>query len=110
MKAVNSIQIENLVLTERVLAYGFFGGCFYKRYVLSFELQDVPDYTTNLLPIDDLGSKPLAGVRFGIITETVGDGVHEDVLSTVRQAAAHLESLGASVREVPLKEFSISDV
>lgn len=65
-------------------------------------MQDVPDYTANLIPVDGLGSKPLAGVKFGIITETVGDGVDEDVLLAVKQAAAHLESLGASVREVRL--------
>lgn len=69
-------------------------------------MQDVPDYTTNLLPIDGFGSKPSAGVRFGIIAETVGDGVDDDVISAVRQAAAHLESLGASVREVPLRNSS----
>lgn len=63
-------------------------------------MQDVPDYTSNLLPIDDLGSKPLAGIRFGIISETIADGVVEDVLSAVKQAVTHLESLGASVREV----------
>ncbi|KAG0577683.1 hypothetical protein M758_5G166200 [Ceratodon purpureus] len=69
--------------------------------------QDVPDYTSNLLPIDGLGSRPLAGIKFGIITETVGDGVDEDVLLAVRQAAAHLESLGASVREVAMPNFSL---
>lgn len=69
--------------------------------------QDVPDYTANLIPVDGLGSKPLAGVKFGIITETVGDGVDEDVLLAVKQAAAHLESLGASVREVAMPNFSL---
>lgn len=63
-------------------------------------MQGVPDYTSKLLPVDNLDSRPLAGIRFGIITETVGDGVDEDVVSAIRQAAAHLESLGASVREV----------
>lgn len=50
----------------------------------------------------------MAGVKFGIISETVGDGVDEDVLSAVRQAAAHLESLGASVREVRLVLHCVS--
>lgn len=63
-------------------------------------MQDVPDYTSSLLPVNGFGSKPLGGIKFGIITETVGNGVDEDVLLAVRQAAAHLESLGASVREV----------
>ncbi|KAG0594005.1 hypothetical protein M758_UG039100 [Ceratodon purpureus] len=63
-------------------------------------MHDVPDYTSNLLPIDGLGSKLLAGIKFGIIIETVGDGVDEDVLLAIRQAAAHLESLGASVSEI----------
>jgi aspartyl-tRNA(Asn)/glutamyl-tRNA(Gln) amidotransferase subunit A len=67
---------------------------------LGIVMQGVPEYTSNLLPVDGLGNKPLAGIRFGIISETVGDGVDEDVLLAVRQAAAHLESLGASVREV----------
>jgi aspartyl-tRNA(Asn)/glutamyl-tRNA(Gln) amidotransferase subunit A len=68
--------------------------------------QDVPGYTTNLLPVDGLGSKPLAGLKIGIISETVGDGVDEDVLLAVRQAVAHLESLGASIREVAMPNFS----
>lgn len=71
-------------------------------------MQDVPDYTTNLLPVDGLGSKPLAGLKIGIISETVGDGVDEDVLLAVRQAVAHLESLGASIREVLPLAFSSS--
>lgn len=68
--------------------------------LLCFEMQDVPDYTTNLLPVDGFDSKPLAGLKIGIISETVGDGVDGDVLLAVRQAVAHLESLGASIREV----------
>lgn len=68
--------------------------------------QDVPDYTTNLLPVDGFDSKPLAGLKIGIISETVGDGVDGDVLLAVRQAVAHLESLGASIREVAMPNFS----
>lgn len=64
--------------------------------------QEVPDYAAALLPVESLGSKPLAGVRFGIIRETIGDGVDEDVISAVREAASHLESLGATVKEVSI--------
>lgn len=62
----------------------------------------MPDYAAALLPVESLGSKPLAGVRFGIIRETIGDGVDEDVISAVREAASHLESLGATVKEVSI--------
>lgn len=52
------------------------------------------------MPIDGLGSRPLTGIKLGLITETMGEGVDADVLSAVRAAVSHLESLGASVQEV----------
>lgn len=60
----------------------------------------VPDFTSGLLAASALSSKPLAGKRLGIITETMGEGVDSQVNEAVKRAAAHFESLGAVVEEV----------
>ncbi|KAH8947528.1 hypothetical protein BDL97_11G046600 [Sphagnum fallax] len=71
-------------------------------------LEEVPDYAAQLLPVEGLSSKPLAGVKFGLIKETMDEeGVEEDVASAVKAAALHLQELGASVTEVSLPMFSL---
>jgi aspartyl-tRNA(Asn)/glutamyl-tRNA(Gln) amidotransferase subunit A len=45
-------------------------------------------------------SKPLAGKRLALVTETLGKGVDPEVESAIRTAARHLETLGAVVEEV----------
>lgn len=45
-------------------------------------------------------SKPLAGLRVGLIKETVKDGVDSGVSSAITDAANHLEVLGATITEV----------
>ncbi|CAI5976903.1 unnamed protein product [Closterium sp. NIES-65] len=66
----------------------------------------VPDYTAALLPVASLGSKPLTGVRFALVQETMGAGVDADVVQAVRAAAAHYETLGATVEEVSMPFFA----
>ncbi|CAI5970610.1 unnamed protein product [Closterium sp. NIES-64] len=68
--------------------------------------QQVPDYTAALLPVASLGSKPLTGVRFALVQETMGAGVDADVVQAVRAAAAHYETLGATVEEVSMPFFA----
>jgi len=51
------------------------------------------------------GSLPLAGRRFGLVTETLGEGVDAGVQDAVRRSAEHLEALGATVEEVSLPTF-----
>jgi aspartyl-tRNA(Asn)/glutamyl-tRNA(Gln) amidotransferase subunit A len=67
--------------------------------------EPVPDYAAALAPLDQLSSKPLAGKRFGLIAQTVGDGVAPEVNAAIAAAAKHLESLGAIVEEVSLPSF-----
>ena len=45
-------------------------------------------------------SKPLKGLRVGLIRETLDDGVDDGVKSVISSAASHLEELGCSVTEV----------
>lgn len=47
-----------------------------------------------------MDSKPLKGLRVGLIRETIEDGVDPDVISSIRGAASHLEELGCTVTEV----------
>ncbi|KAL4203376.1 hypothetical protein AMTRI_Chr01g103680 [Amborella trichopoda] len=68
---------------------------------------EVPDYTTELVPKDLLGSEPLKGLRVGVIRETLGDGVDTGVTSTIQAAASHLEEIGCTVTEVSLSSFSL---
>eukprot|EP00898_Chlorokybus_atmophyticus_P006537 jgi/Chlat1/6885/Chrsp51S06574 len=66
----------------------------------------VPEYTAGLQTASELDSRPLQGMRVGIIKETMGAGVDQEVISALRRAAAHLEELGASVAEVSLPSFA----
>jgi aspartyl-tRNA(Asn)/glutamyl-tRNA(Gln) amidotransferase subunit A len=50
--------------------------------------------------LNALESKPLDGLRIGLIAETVGDGVDPSVSSAISSAANHLQSLGAKITEV----------
>lgn len=68
---------------------------------------EVPNYASELASADFLESKPLSGLKVGIICETVGDGVDAGVISSIRAAASHLEELGSIVTEVSLPSFSL---
>jgi len=62
-----------------------------------------------LVSLDLPESKPLAGVRIGIIQETLGEGVANGVISSIKGAASHLEQLGSLVEEVcyfPLSQIN----
>ncbi|GER45081.1 glutamyl-tRNA(Gln) amidotransferase subunit A [Striga asiatica] len=69
--------------------------------------REVPDYASNFVGIDYLASKPLNGLRVGVIRETCDDGVDSEVISTFRDAVSHLEELGCSVSEVSLPSYSL---
>lgn len=45
-------------------------------------------------------SKPLKGLKVGLIRETLEDGVDNGVKSAISGAATHLEELGCTVTEV----------
>lgn len=49
-----------------------------------------------------LESKPLKGLRVGVIRETLDDGVDSGVKSAILGAVSHLEELGCTLSEVPL--------
>lgn len=51
-------------------------------------------------------SKPLKGLRVGVIRETLDDGVDPEVISSIRGATSHLEELGCTVTEVFVYGFS----
>ncbi|XP_015880339.3 glutamyl-tRNA(Gln) amidotransferase subunit A, chloroplastic/mitochondrial [Ziziphus jujuba] len=69
--------------------------------------QEVPDFTSQFISLNLLESKPLKGLRIGLIRETLDDGVDSGVNSAIRGAASHLEELGCSVSEVSLPSFSL---
>ena len=52
------------------------------------------------------GADSLEGVTFGVVTETLGEGVSADVAASVRSAVGQLEALGATMREVSLPRLS----
>lgn len=67
-----------------------------------FLFQEVPDFSAQFVSMNLLESKPLKGLRIGLIRETLDDGVDTGVTSAVRTAALHLEELGCCVTEVYL--------
>ncbi|XP_039125285.1 glutamyl-tRNA(Gln) amidotransferase subunit A, chloroplastic/mitochondrial [Dioscorea cayenensis subsp. rotundata] len=77
------------------------------RFDSTSSKHDVPDYVTDLASLDCLESKPLTGLRVGVIQETLGEGVDRGVISAVNAAASHLERLGSVVTEVSLPSFDL---
>ncbi|KAK4364032.1 hypothetical protein RND71_015390 [Anisodus tanguticus] len=69
--------------------------------------REVPDFASQFVASDHLDSKPLKGLRVGLIQETIEDGVDPEVISSIRGAASHLEELGCTVTEVSLPSFSL---
>ncbi|KAF3680525.1 Glutamyl-tRNA(Gln) amidotransferase subunit A, chloroplastic/mitochondrial [Capsicum annuum] len=69
--------------------------------------REVPDFASQFIARDNLDSKPLKGLRVGLIRETIEDGVDPEVTSSIRGAASHLEELGCTVTEVSLPSFSL---
>jgi aspartyl-tRNA(Asn)/glutamyl-tRNA(Gln) amidotransferase subunit A len=65
--------------------------------------QEVPAITAHL---DD----GVAGLRVGLVTELMGEGIHPDVAARVREAADALAAAGATVEEVsvPAVTFGLS--
>ena len=58
------------------------------------------DFGAGLLPVEQLGSTPLAGRRLAVIQETSGEGVDAGVSAALAAAVKHLEGLGATVDQV----------
>ena len=59
----------------------------------------------DLLPASAMPSRPLQGVRLGMITQTSGAGVQPGVLAVLQAAAKHAEALGAEVVPISLPSF-----
>ncbi|PKU71439.1 glutamyl-tRNA(Gln) amidotransferase subunit A, chloroplastic/mitochondrial [Dendrobium catenatum] len=69
--------------------------------------RDVPDFANELVSLNNLDSKPLKGLKVGLIRETIGEGVDAGVVSAVQAAASHLEHLGCVLNEISLPSFSL---
>ncbi|CAA2987656.1 glutamyl-tRNA(Gln) amidotransferase subunit A, chloroplastic mitochondrial [Olea europaea subsp. europaea] len=79
----------------------------YDKFDSTSSKREVPDFTSQFAGKDYLESKPLKGLRVGVICETFGDGVDPEVILSVRGAVTHLEELGCFVTEVSLPSFSL---
>ncbi|XP_054817323.1 glutamyl-tRNA(Gln) amidotransferase subunit A, chloroplastic/mitochondrial [Prosopis cineraria] len=77
------------------------------RFDATTSKQDVPEFVSQFVSASSLESKPLKGLRIGLIRETLEDGVETGVVSAIRAAALHFEELGCSVNEVSLPSFSL---
>ncbi|XP_031286379.1 glutamyl-tRNA(Gln) amidotransferase subunit A, chloroplastic/mitochondrial-like [Pistacia vera] len=69
-------------------------------------LRSVTDFTTQFVFDAHLESKPLKGLRVGLIRETLDNGVDTGVKSAILGAVSHLEELGCTSSEVLLPSFS----
>lgn len=70
-----------------------------------FVVQEVPDFTSQFISKDILDSKPLKGLRVGVIRETLDEGVDAEIVMSIRAAVSHLEELGCTVTEVLFPMF-----
>ncbi|CAN1123086.1 Glutamyl-tRNA(Gln) amidotransferase subunit A, chloroplastic/mitochondrial [Linum perenne] len=69
--------------------------------------QQVPDLESLFASINLSESKPLSGLKVGLIRETLDDGVDSGVKSAINTAVLHMEQLGCIVTEVSLPSFSL---
>lgn len=69
--------------------------------------QGIPDFASQFIPNDYLDSKPLKGLRVGVIRETLADGVDSGVISSLQGSVSHLEDLGCTISEVSFPSFSL---
>ncbi|CAN0913911.1 Glutamyl-tRNA(Gln) amidotransferase subunit A, chloroplastic/mitochondrial [Linum grandiflorum] len=69
--------------------------------------QEVPDFESLFASINLSESKPLSGLKVGLIRETLDDGVDNGVKSAINTAVLHMEELGCIVSEVSLPSFSL---
>ncbi|XP_076952695.1 glutamyl-tRNA(Gln) amidotransferase subunit A, chloroplastic/mitochondrial-like [Bidens hawaiensis] len=81
--------------------------CGHDKLDATSSTREVNDYTSQFVSKDYFESQPLKGLRVGVISETLGDGVDQEVVSSVRGAISHLEELGCTVTEVSLPSFSL---
>lgn len=72
---------------------------------VNFIVQEVPDFTSQFISKDISESKPLKGLRVGVIRETLDEGVDAEVVSSILSAVSHLEELGCTVAEVFISLF-----
>uniref|UniRef100_A0A2P2II14 Glutamyl-tRNA(Gln) amidotransferase subunit A, chloroplastic/mitochondrial n=2 Tax=Rhizophora mucronata TaxID=61149 RepID=A0A2P2II14_RHIMU len=77
------------------------------RFDATSSSREVPDFTSLFSSINLMESKPLKGLRVGLIRETLDDGVDGEVKSVIATAALHLVELGCTVTEVSLPSFSL---
>ncbi|OAY60655.1 glutamyl-tRNA(Gln) amidotransferase subunit A, chloroplastic/mitochondrial [Manihot esculenta] len=77
------------------------------RYDATSSIREVPNFTPQFTSANLVESRPLKGLRVGIIRETLDDGVDNGVKSAISCAASHLEELGCTVTEVSLPSFSL---
>ncbi|GLT38776.1 hypothetical protein SLA2020_130020 [Shorea laevis] len=77
------------------------------RFDATSSKQEVPDYASQFISATFLKSRPLEGLRVGLIRETIDEGVDSGVKSAIHGAASHLEQLGCTVTEVSLPSFSL---
>lgn len=68
--------------------------------------QQVPNFAAELQSREQMPSRPLEGLRIGIVQQMMGAGISEGVTSAVQQAYKHLESLGAILQEVRWRRFT----
>ncbi|KAJ6673593.1 GLUTAMYL-TRNA(GLN) AMIDOTRANSFERASE SUBUNIT A MITOCHONDRIAL [Salix viminalis] len=77
------------------------------RFDATSSNREVPDFSSQFASINLVESKPLKGLKVGLIRETLEDGVDNGVKSAISGAATHLEELGCTVTEVSLPSFSL---
>lgn len=77
------------------------------RFDATSSNREVPDFSSQFTSINLVESKPLKGLKVGLIRETLEDGVDNGVKSAISGAASHLEELGCTVTEVSLPSFSL---
>ncbi|WOG98417.1 hypothetical protein DCAR_0417760 [Daucus carota subsp. sativus] len=77
------------------------------RHDATSSRREVPDFTSQFISKDILDSKPLKGLRVGVIRETLDEGVDAEIVMSIRAAVSHLEELGCTVTEVSLPSFSL---
>ncbi|KAF9591061.1 hypothetical protein IFM89_001271 [Coptis chinensis] len=103
----SSSVVDTAILLEAISGHDRFDATSSKRVTILLQPNKVPNLASQLVPTESLESKPLKGLRVGVICETLADGVDVGVVSAIQAAAAHLEELGSTVTELHLNHLRI---
>lgn len=97
-------SVEDLSIMMDIISQPLNDGSFVDA-TMTFPTTD--EFASALTPSDKMSAMPLKGMRIGVIHDTIGPAIEDDVLEKVLLTSKHMEDLGACVEEVSMSTFEL---